>query len=933
MASSTNVKELSGEVDQDKYVPMLKQMLVHAIFLDEMEQFLVAIKTLQQLNIDLNWRAKMKEPAVHHGSDFYSPLGFATILGRHRMVGVLLANGADPHLCSTDDTRKSTGRTALHEATRFRQFDILNFLLERARWDINKCDANGWTILNMAISLDNISIAMRLLDLGANPKEQLTILSRDVTTSNRHSIHSVLKRYDSCLTRPSEIKWNSLHLAAHCHQSEIVTRLVTEFFTKEDVNLQSSLGTTPLHEAVVLPEHYNVQDLEKGKRRYKAIEILLRSGVNPSVGDNKGRTALHLFLDEINSMKLLVKSNIVMVINTLQLLLKYSCNPNAHDRDGRTLAHQIAIFGNVDVMKLLLSFGANCTWKDTDGNTPAHVAAYHGQFDMLSFLIQSGNFIAEDQNNTGNTVFHAALTAKRKDVNIEEMSRLLRNHFNAKVRNIFGETVYDLARKFHLGNVVKYLAEYGNDRETRKESSNCEKEEQELHSFAKEREPVLEKGVSAAELCKRMGITPCADKKLELKIDEETNVVEHLLDLCERKRMGKIHMDAEEMCHERCEIARQTKSLVQDLLNLVGSEDKRFASEVLCTGSAFEGYRISKPDEFDFMCELVSLSKGACEVVESDTPGFVRIHINEDHRKDWEMFTDANDLLDSSKIRSYLGEALQRMSQSIEVSSRYNLLYSTTSYDRCKFCKPLIQLSKAGIKMATIWNGIEHPMMAIDIDVTPSIHFMGWPNCSKRPSPHVLGSCQKDVGYHVIPKQEGNDPSLWRLSFSIVELEILRNASETQGACYTSLKIIKDTTLGLSAGEYSHLGNLHTYMLKTKFFEELEKSCDASMWNKNQLVNRICSILQSIADYLSQRGDSKVESFFLPGYNVINVRDKMLSKFASASIKETLMAVIKLLKKEKFTKPRNYFKTAGFTMHFQLDEKEKQEYSGEVVFE
>ena len=933
MASSVNVKELSGECDQDRFVPALKQMVVHAIFLNEMEQLLIAIKTLQQFNVGLNWRARMKEPAVQHGSDFYSPLCFAISLGRHRMVGVLLANGADPNLCSTDDAKKSTGRTALHEATRFRQFHILNFLLESGCWNIDKCDAKGWTILNIAISLDDISTAMRLLDLGANPNEQLTISSRDVTTSNRHSIHSVLKRYDWCLTRPSEIKWNSLHLAAHCHQPEIVARLLGEFFAKEDVNLQSSLGTTPLHEAVVLPEHYNVQDLEKSERRYKTIEILLHSGISPSVGDNKGRTALHLFLDEINSMRLPAKSCILMVTSTLQLVLKQSHNPNTQDQDGRTLAHQTAIFGNVDVMKLLLSFGANCTCKDMDGNTPAHVAAYHGQFEMLSFLIRSGNFIAGDINNNGNTVFHAALTAKRKDVDITEMSGLLQNYFDAKVRNAFGETVYDLACKFYLGNTAKCLAECGNEREMRKECSNCENREQEMHSFEKEKEPALEKGVSAAEVYKRRGTVPCADKKVELKIDEETNVVEYLLDLCEKKRMGEIHMDAEELCHERCEIARQTKSLVQELLNLVGSEDERFASEVLCTGSAFEGYRISKPDEFDFMCELVSLSKGACEMIESDTPGFVRIRISEDHSKDWEMFTDENGLLDSSKIRLYLGEALQKVSKSIEISSRYNLLYSTTCYDRCKFCKPLIQLSKAGIKMAAIWNGIKHPMMLIDIDVTPSIHFMGWPKCSKRPSPHVLGSCQKDVGYHVIPKQEGNDPSLWRLSFSIVELEILQNASVTQGACYTSLKIIKDTTLGLSAGEYSHLGNLHTYMLKTKFFEELEKSCDPSMWSKNQLVNRICSILQSIAEGLSQRGDSRVESFFLPGFNVINVRDKMLSRLASASIKETVLAVIKLLKKEKFTKPEKYFKATGFTMHFQLDKEEKKEYSGEVIFE
>ena len=934
MATARNESEQGDKEDEQNIVLMLKHMLIHAIILDEMENFVIIIETLKQLNIDLNWTAKMKKPLAFHGREFYSPLGYAISLGRSSMMGMLLANAADPNLCGKDEDRRPNERTALHVATGFRKPDILNFLLQRGDCDINKQDASGWTALNLAIALEEeAGMAMKLLAFGANPKERLTVLSKDITrASRRYSLHSVLHRYDWCLTPPSQFHLNSLHLAAHCHQPEVVAKLASEHFSGDDINLLSSLGTTPLHEAVVLPENYDTKDMKKAERRLKTMEILLQSGVSPNLGDNIGRTPLHLFLDEVNSMKVVVRANLKMVTETLQLLLQHKADPNLQDKNGRTLAHQVAVFGNVDILKLVLEAGGNCTRKDGDGNTPAHVAAYHGKFEVLSFLVQSGNFLTNETNNIGESVFHAVVKAKRDDAKMAEMARLLQKYCDVNRVNVFGESVCDLILKFRLDNVAKYLSECCNDERENRVCSSQEYGEQskekqkEAHVMVETREDCPE-----GDLCKESDKVSSAIKRLKLKIDEETDVTEYLLELCEKNKMGEIHLETDRYCHERCEIAKQTKSFVQELLNLIGNDDERFASNVLCTGSAFEGYRISKPDEFDYMCELVSLSNGACEVLDSEVPGFVRIQVRDEHRKDWQMFTSEDGLLDSSKIRSYLGETLQERSKSMRVSQRFKLIFNETSYDKCKFCQPLIKLSKAGIKMAVIWNGTAYPMMLIDIDVTPSIHFAGWPKSSKVPSSRVLRNCE-DVGYHVVPKTEGNNPLLWRLSFSKAELEILRNVSDMQGICYTSLKIIKDTTLGLSLREFSHLGNLHTYMLKTKFFEELEKSPDARLWSKNELVDRICSIFESIARHLSQKGHSIVESFFLPGYNVISGKDTMHAGLISASIKETLLRIIKLLKKETFIKPVTD-QRSGFQMHFRLEKEEGEECGSDVIFD
>ena len=953
MATSANEDESLGEIDKNEMIFVIKQMLIQTIYLDSIDQFFMAIDALEKLNLHLNWRAKFKNPSPKYGQDFFSPLGYATASGRPLMVEMLLAKGADPNFCSNDKNGETTGRTALHEAVRFGQLKILDILLKSGACDVNKIDLKGWTALNTAVALDKIDFAMKLIDFGANPKGQLIIQRNDVTPEGRYSLTSVFQLYGWYMAAPSQLKWNTLHLAAHCHHPEIITRLVDEFFSDDDVNIRSSMGATPLHEAVLLPKNYDVLDRVRVKRRYETIKILLERGANPDIRDNKGRTALHIFLDHINLKKCIIKSNPEIVCKTLKLILEQKANPCLVDDMGKSLLHQIAVLNNEDALKLLLDFGANGALKDSDGNIPAHVAAYHGRFDALSLLFHSRNFSADELNKIGETILHAVIKSSRNEAHTAKMVGLLKRYVNVNCVNIYGETAHDLARVFHLNEVATLLNTCCNDeKEEIKDVAYVDRrvsqENRHENSLAVETNRILGEEKNLGDRIERKagpggaavdggaasyaaGVATA--EKLKLQIDERTNVADYLIKLCDKYQMGKIHMDAEGWCHERCEIAKQTKTFVEELFTLVETEDARFSCNVLCTGSAFEGYRISKPDEFDYMCEVRSLSGGVCQVLDSDVPGFVRICIKEENRKDWEMFTSEDGLLDSNKIKAYIGETLHKKSRLIDVSQKYNLFFNTTSYDGCKFCQPLIKLSKAGIKMAITWQGKDYPMMLIDVDITPAIHFQGWPESAKLPPSHVLDDCQ-NLGYHVIPKTEGNDPLLWRLSFSKAELGILQNVNEIQGMCYTSLKMIKDATVGLLQQGFSHLGNVHTYILKTKFFEELENEPGDSRWSKDELVSRICSILESTTRYISQTKSSIVESYFLPGYNVIGLKKgEHYARFGPALIKETLTRIIKILRKEEFIKQTTNLEETGFKMKFKFGDDDKVEYDGCVILE
>ena len=359
----------------------------------------------------------------------------------------------------------------------------------------------------------------------------------------------------------------------------------------------------------------------------------------------------------------------------------------------------------------------------------------------------------------------------------------------------------------------------------------------------------------------------------ELEVGSVGDVNKYLLELSDKHRMGTVHIEGEPNCDERCEIARHTLSFVQTLLDSVGNNDKHFKSTILCTGSAFEGFRISKPDEFDYMCEITELSNNICEIIETHKPGFVQIQVKESHRQEWKMFTSEDGFLDSAKFKRSLAEAMYKGSSTWSFHKDPSLVFNSTRYDYCSLCKPLIITSKAGIKMTLFWRGDAYFFMPIDIDVTPAIHFSGWPETGKVPPHHVLANAT-DLGYHVVPKSEGQDPLLWRLSFSLAELKILNNVTAIQGACYTALKIIKnETKLPKGARSFAHFGYIHTYLLKTKFFEELERVSDPELWQESKLTDRVCAVLEATAKLLSQKTYSTVESYFLPGYNVLGTRD------------------------------------------------------------
>ncbi|XP_048540001.1 potassium channel AKT2 [Triticum urartu] len=138
------------------------------------------------------------------------------------------------------------------------------------------------------------------------------------------------------------------------------------------------------------------------------LEDLLKVGMDPDVGDSKGRTALHIAASKGYE-------------GCVQALLMHGCNINIKDAQGTTaLWHAIAarhhkVFsnlyhvarvsnpraggdllclaarrGDVDTLRELLKHGLDLDSEDHDGATALRVALSEGQADVARFLVMNG---------------------------------------------------------------------------------------------------------------------------------------------------------------------------------------------------------------------------------------------------------------------------------------------------------------------------------------------------------------------------------------------------------------------------------------------------------------------------------------------------------------------------------------------------------------
>lgn len=251
-----------------------------------------------------------------------------------------------------------------------------------------------------------------------------------------------------------------------------------------------------------------------------------------------------------------------------------------------------------------------------------------------------------------------------------------------------------------------------------------------------------------------------------------------LLDLCDEYSIGTFHLN-EECEEEHCSIGKQVFCLISDLVRKCSEIDPKFESKLLWVGSSAEGTKMWLPDEFDFLMELVGL-RGKCEC-NNVSLSLTTVRVKEESQELWSdiCFDKDPSFLSPTKLKNCFTSVVKRAATLLDKNKYKSLRFD----DMSPYLENGITDTKVGINILTRWYGYEYKNMKINIDLTPGIPLLLSETELSNLKKHSIGTLTMVDNYiHVVPHRRFG--GMWRPSFSITELHIMKKLTREQTALY-----------------------------------------------------------------------------------------------------------------------------------------------------
>lgn len=311
--------------------------------------------------------------------------------------------------------------------------------------------------------------------------------------------------------------------------------------------------------------------------------------------------------------------------------------------------------------------------------------------------------------------------------------------------------------------------------------------------------------------------------------------------------------------------------MLQRIFEKMAERDIRFAmSQCLPTGGFYEETKIENPDEFDFMILCHVLSQPSELSYEPGCTGCVKLIPNK--KENW------SDFCQNGYLR-FAGENIDVDEDEITTVLRHLSVNGAIDYDisNCideierEVVKPTGKLIMAGyghFNFGFVWQSFSRDNLdnnpdfeRINVDIMPSIECpQECVTVSNKLFPQHLFADAVENGVYIVPKkcQVITSHACCQLSFSRVELSMVRNMGEHHRKCYKILKYISTVVACLFIDSYA----LKTAMLYHHYNEKCNESTDV-----RHCITTVLNYLKTCSE------NSFLPALFVPEKNIWGYSD------------------------------------------------------------
>jgi len=802
-------------------------------------------------------------------SDGVSPLHAASREGHTEVLKVLLENGANV------DAADARGNRPLHTC---HGLDVVQLLVQHGA-KLNVQNNNGETPLHIAVRRQQSDVIMFLLSQDADVG-----LADVVRNSPLHYVTSELLKRDGLakyvtkkltikLTNPvirnaiglSAIEHNIAHglLDYQCDTGD------SQSYTKMYVDCY---GNTPLHHVVGMYEELGmfvrVGDVSK------VVEFLVKHDADINAQNNDGHTPLHVAREP----------------EAVQACLRYADDRSftIKDKQGRNFWHLLFLQWTEEDSVTTSDIGLS--WHtirksraihscDNLRRTPLHYACMRLAIERTEFLAYFINSLSSEhinkQDKFGRTALHYAAIGGHSTL----MNFLKWKKADVNTKDNFGKTATEYLAMQHehpmddIGlRCSLVVPSEARDFVQSVALRQCSEEELRIQIHN------LRRSVYASSFVRNMYLECRFD--YSDKFDRAPQSVKDCL--YERVIKPTAESAARSNINMFAAIHSRVSKAMAYLANEISSEDDRFACEVFPVGSAHEGTKIGRCDEFDYNFALTNLSK-MCKVCSSpeSPPGFVLLKASAtDYDED--LF-DNNGTL-NTRIVKFKFEALAKRilssSQFYEVTD-FDFIHPEQGPDLSRVNFPTKPHTAINLAFTQPVNG-SHVLHQISIDIVPALQIDDWWPDNARQDLCQTGEC-----FIVFAQPQKKYPWIgWTephglISFARAESRLLRQCPQVVKAAYM---VVKHMSRRMSCCFSSLEHVFSSYVIKTALLWSMDdddfsnfSSDNSDDVNEDELLHLVQKILRRLLCFAAQ---DYVPSYFMPTcHQPVWLKEKHLKEF------------------------------------------------------